>query len=152
MTESKPTAESRFVYVTYIRAPAQTVWDYLIDPEQNKAFWSGYHQESSWRKGADYRIISADGKVWDEGEVLEADPPRRLSVSWRHLVDEAMKAEGVSTASFDLEQQDNGVTKVTLVHTIAVAESKFIVAVSRGWPMILSSLKSLLETGQPLGG
>jgi uncharacterized protein YndB with AHSA1/START domain len=152
MTESKPAAESRFVYVTYIRAPAQTVWDYLTDPEQNKAFWGGYHQQSSWRKGADYRILGADGKVWDEGEVLAADPPRRLSVSWRHLVDEAMKAEGVSTASFDLEQQADGVTKLTLVHTIAVADSKFIVAVAGGWPMILSSLKSLLETGRPLAG
>jgi uncharacterized protein YndB with AHSA1/START domain len=152
MTENHPAAESRFVYVTYIRAPAQAVWDHLTDPEQNKAFWGGYHQDSSWREGDAYRILGPDDKVWDEGEVLVAEPPRRLAVSWRHQVDEAMKAEGVSTASFELEPQEDGVTKLTLVHTIAVADSKFIVAVSGGWPMILSSLKSLLETGQPLAG
>src|SRR6516162_6711468 len=119
-------AESRFVYVTYIRAPAQKIWEALTDPEQNKVFWGGYHQQSSWRVGDDYRIAGPDGRVWDEGKVLAFEPPRRLSVSWLHVSDEAMKAEGHSTATFDLEDTGKGVTKLTVTHAIPVERSKLI--------------------------
>jgi uncharacterized protein YndB with AHSA1/START domain len=142
---------SRFVYVTYIRAPAEKIWEHLTSPELNKLFWGGYHQESGWKVGDDYAIQDAGGKAWDTGKVLASDPPRHLSVSWRHLNDPDMKAEGVSTATFDLQPGVEGVTKLTLTHTIDAPDSKLIGAVSTGWPMILSSLKSLLETGSPLG-
>ena len=89
-------AESRFLYVTYIRAPAQTVWNALIDPAQNRQFWSGYHQESSWEVGADFAIVGAEGKAWDTGKVLAFDPPRHFQVTWLHQHDAAMKAEGGS--------------------------------------------------------
>jgi len=153
MAESRfvPAAESRFVYVTYIRAPAEKVWAALTDPQLNRKFWGGYHQQSSWAVGDDYAIVGPEGDAWDSGKVLEADPPRRLSVSWLHLRDEAMKAEGVSTASFDLETSPEGITKLTLTHSIGASPSKFIEAVSTGWPSILSSLKSLLETGVAIG-
>jgi uncharacterized protein YndB with AHSA1/START domain len=144
-------AESRFLYLTYIRAPAQKVWDALTDPAQNKLFWSGYHQESSWQVGADFAIVGAEGKAWDTGKVLAFDPPRHFSVTWNHQHDAAMKAEGESTCSFDLEALSDELTKVTITHTMPVSESKLIGAVSTGWPMIMSSLKSLLETGRALG-
>jgi uncharacterized protein YndB with AHSA1/START domain len=142
-------AESRFVYVTYIRAPAQKVWDHLTDPEQNKLFWSGYHQQSSWRVGEDYKIVDAAGKAWDTGKVLAFDPPKRLSVTWLHLSDAEMTAEGESTATFELESLGE-TTRLTVTHSIGVQPSKLIEAVSTGWPMILSSLKSLVETGKAL--
>jgi uncharacterized protein YndB with AHSA1/START domain len=144
-------AESRFVYVTYIRAPAEKVWEHLTTPELNKLFWGGYHQHSGWQVGDDYQVLGPDGRAWDSGKVLAADKPRRLSVSWLHLNDAAMKAEGVSTATFDLQAGGEGVTKLTLTHTMGVADSKLIGAVSVGWPSILSSLKTLLETGKALG-
>ena len=144
-------AESRFLYVTYIRAPAQKVWDALIDPEQNKVFWSGYHQASSWDVGADFAIVSADGKAWDTGKVLAFDPPKHFTVTWNHQHDAAMKAEGESTCRFDVEALSDALTKLTVTHVMPVADSKLIGAVGTGWPMILSSLKSLLETGMPLG-
>ena len=143
-------AESRFLYVIYIFAPPQKIWDHLTDPEMNKKFWSGYHQDSSWRVGADYKITAADGRVWDEGKVLESDPPRRLRVSWNHLADPAMQAEGESICTFELEAAQPGVTKLTLTHEIGVADSKLIVAVSGGWPSILSGLKTLVESGHTL--
>jgi uncharacterized protein YndB with AHSA1/START domain len=126
-------AESRFVYVTYIRAPAEKVWEHLTTPELNKLFWGGYHQHSGWQVGDDYQVLGPDGRAWDSGK------------------DAAMKAEGVSTATFDLEAGGEGVTKLTLTHTMGVADSKLIGAVSVGWPSILSSLKTLLETGKALG-
>jgi uncharacterized protein YndB with AHSA1/START domain len=143
-------AESRFVYVIYIRAPAQKVWDALTDPEANRKFW-GYSQRSSWQEGGDYEIVDGEGKAWDTGKVLACTPPTHLQVTWLHQHDAAMKAEGVSTATFDLETPAEGVTKVTVTHTMPVADSKLIGAVSTGWPGIFSSLKSLLETGQAIG-
>jgi uncharacterized protein YndB with AHSA1/START domain len=144
-------AESRFLYLTYIRAPAQKVWEALTDPAMNKQFWSGYHQQSSWQVGADFAIVGAEGKAWDTGKVLAFDPPRHFSVTWQHQHDAAMKAEGESVCSFDLEALGEALTKLTVTHVIGVADSKLIGAVSTGWPMILSSLKSLLETGKALG-
>ena len=144
-------AESRFLYVTYIRASAEKVWGALTDPAMNKVFWSGYHQESSWKVGADFAIVGPEGNAWDTGKVLAFDPPRHFQVTWLHQHDEAMKAEGESTCSFDLDALTPEMTKLTVTHTMAVAESKLIGAVSTGWPMIMSSLKSLLETGRALG-
>ena len=143
--------ETRFLYVTYIRAPAQKVWDALTDPEQNRKFWGGYHQETAWEQGADYNIVGPDGRPWDSGKVVAIDPPKRLSVTWLHLRDQTMRAEGESVATFELETSPTGITKLTVTHTIGVANSKLIAAVSTGWPMICASLKSLLETGVALG-
>ena len=143
-------AESRFVYVTYIRATPQAVWDELTDPERNKLFWSGYHQETSWKVGDDYEIVGPDGRAWDVGKVLACDPGKRLQVSWLHQHDAAMRAEGESICTFELEAASPEVTRLTLTHAIERADSKLIGAVSNGWPSILASLKSLIETGRAL--
>jgi uncharacterized protein YndB with AHSA1/START domain len=143
-------AESRFLYVTYIRATPQRIFEALTDPAKNKLFWSGYSQRTSWAKGADYAIVSGDGEAWDTGKVLACDAPRRISVTWTHQKDAAMKAEGESVATFDIEPVNDHVTRLTVTHTIGVVPSTFIEAVSTGWPSILASLKSLLETGTGL--
>jgi uncharacterized protein YndB with AHSA1/START domain len=143
-------AESRFVYVTYIRATPQAIWDELTDPERNKLFWSGYHQQTSWKVGDDYEIVGPDGRAWDTGKVLANEPPKRLCVTWLHQHDEAMRAEGESTCTFELAPVSPEVTQLTVTHAIEVANSKLIGAVSNGWPSILASLKSLIETGRAL--
>jgi uncharacterized protein YndB with AHSA1/START domain len=143
-------AESRFVYVTYIRATPQQIWEELTDPERNKLFWSGYHQQTSWKVGDDYEIVGPDGRAWDSGKVVASDPPKRLSVTWLHQHDEAMRAEGESTCTFELEPATESVTKLTVTHAIGLANSKLIGAVSNGWPSIIASLKSLIETGRAL--
>ena len=143
-------AESRFVYVTYIRATPQAIWDELTDPERNKLFWSGYHQQTSWKVGDDYEIVGPDGRAWDTGRVLANEPPKRLCVTWLHQHDEAMRAEGESTCTFELAPVSGEVTQLTVTHAIEVANSKLIGAVSNGWPSILASLKSLIETGRAL--
>jgi uncharacterized protein YndB with AHSA1/START domain len=90
-----------------------------------------------------------DGRVADTGEVLEIDPPRRLVLSWRNEFRPELKAEGYSRATFDIAFAGDMV-KLTVTHEIDKEGSKFIEAVSGGWPSILSSLKSLLETGKAL--
>ena len=87
-----------------------------------------------------------DGRVIDTGEVVEADLPRRLVLTWRNEMNPEWKAEGYSRCTMDIEAMDNAV-KLTLTHTMERADSKLIGGVSGFWPLILSNLKSLLETG-----
>ena len=141
----------RFVYVTYIRSTPQKVWDALTRPELTRLFWFGVHQESDWTAGAEWKMKFADGRLADAGKVLEADPPRRLKLEWRHQLDPQLHAEGASRCLYEIEPVKEGV-RLTVTHEIDVEKSKFIVAVSGGWPQILSSLKSYLETGRALEG
>ena len=142
-------ADSRFVYVTYIRTTPEKLWRALIEPEFTRQFWVGTWQESDWKPGASWRIMIPDGRVADSGEVLEIEPQRRLVLSWRNEFKPELRAEGYSRLTYELEQQGESV-KLTVIHEIDKPDSKFIGAVSNGWPHILASLKSLLETGSSL--
>lgn len=142
-------AESQFVYVTFIRTTMEKLWNALREPEFTRQFWFGTTQECEWKPGAQWNIKFADGRVADTGEVVEIDPPRRLVLKWRNELFPEMTAEGYSRMTYELEQQGDTV-KLVLTHVMEKSDSKFIKAVSTGWPIILSSLKSLLETGKPL--
>jgi uncharacterized protein YndB with AHSA1/START domain len=143
-------SNSRFFYVTFIRAPQQKVWDAITQPEQTKLYWHGVRNISDWTLGADWQLEFADGRVADTGKVLEIDPPRRLVLEWRNEFLPELKAEGFSRCTFEISEE-HSITRLAVTHEIDVEGSKLIEAVSGGWPMILSSLKSLLETGTPLG-
>ena len=142
-------SKSEFVYVTYIRTTADKLWQALTSPEFTKQYWFGVESRSTFTKGAHWELVAPDGRVFDKGEIVESDPPRRLVIDWRHQLVDEMRAEGPSRCSFDLEPQGETV-KLTIVHGIDVADSKLVKGVSNGWPHILASLKSLLETGKAL--
>ena len=142
-------ADSRFVYVTYIRTTPEKLWRALIEPEFTRQFWCETRQECEWKPGASWRLMIPDGRVADSGEVLEIEPGRRLVLKWRNEFIPEMRADGDSRLTYELEQQGEAV-KLTLIHEIDKSGSKLIEAVSRGWPHILASLKSLLETGESL--
>ena len=142
-------SNSRFAYVTYIRATPEKLWQALTDPEFTRQYWSECWQESQWKTGSSWQLMIPGGRVGDSGEILEIDPPRRLVVSWRNEFKPEMREEGYSRMTYELEKQ-GGSVKLTVIHQMDQPGSKFIEAVSTGWPMILASLKSLLETGEPL--
>jgi uncharacterized protein YndB with AHSA1/START domain len=142
-------AESQFVYVTFIRTTPEKLWQALTQPEFTRQFWMNTTQECEWKPGASWRIAKPDGSTADSGEVVEIDPPRRLVLKWQNHMFPEMTAEGVSRLTYALEKQGDSV-KLTVTHQMDRSESKFIKAVSNGWPIILSSLKSLLETGDAL--
>ncbi|MDP3492269.1 MAG: SRPBCC family protein [Hyphomonadaceae bacterium] len=141
--------QSKFVYVTYIRTTPEKLWAALIEPEFTRQYWAGTHQESDWKVGADWKLMIPDGRIGDSGKVLEFDPPRRLVVTWRNEFMPELKAEGHSTCTYELEPAGSAV-KLTVTHEMSMAHSKMINAVSQGWPHLLASLKSLLETGESL--
>ena len=142
-------ASSRFVYVTYIRTTPEKLWQALIDPEFTRRYWCETRQESEWKPGAPWRSMIPDGRIGDSGEILEIERPRRLVLTWRNEFKPELRAEGYSRLTYELEKQGESV-KLTIIHEIDKPDSKLIEAVSGGWPLILASLKSLLETGEPL--
>ncbi|MGD0191749.1 MAG: SRPBCC family protein [Rhizomicrobium sp.] len=142
-------SQSKFVYVTFIRTTPEKLFDALRLPEFTRAYWSETWQDCDWKKGAPWKLMIPDGRLGDSGEVLEFDPPRRFAVSWRNEFKEDVKEEGYSRATFELEPVGDAV-KLTVTHEIERENSKLVEAVSGGWPPLLSSLKSLLETGVPL--
>lgn len=139
-------SESRFVYVTYIRATPERLWNAITSNEFSREYWLGAHLETEWKVGGAWKIVLSDGRVADTGEITEFDPPVRLVIRWRNEFKPELKAEGVSLCTMELEPVDEAV-KLTVTHSIDREESKVIRAVSGGWPQILSNLKSLLETG-----
>jgi uncharacterized protein YndB with AHSA1/START domain len=140
---------STFVYVSYIRTTPDELWSALTDAEFMKEYWFGVQCESEWTAGSSWKMVHADGKISDAGEIVEADPPRRLVIRWRHVDKPDLKAEGDSLCTMELEPSGPSV-KLSITHTIEHERSKLIVAVSGGWPKIISNLKSLLETGTPV--
>ena len=141
--------KSTFVYVTYIRTTPEKLWAKLTETGVAREFFWATALQAEWKVGGAWNSTAPDGTVVDGGEVVEIDPPVRLVLTWRHEMQREKKAEGYSRATFQLEQKE-GMVKLTVIHEMDRGQSKFIEAVSNGWPTILSSLKSLLETGEAL--
>jgi len=139
-------ARSTFVYVSYIRTTPEKLWSALTDAEFMKQYWFGVHGESQWTAGSPWKSVSPQGQILDAGAIVEAEPPRRLVIRWQHQDKPELKAEGESLCTIELEQSGTAV-KLSITHTIEREPSKFIEAVSGGWPKVISNLKSVLETG-----
>jgi uncharacterized protein YndB with AHSA1/START domain len=140
---------SKFVYVTYIRTTPEKLWQALTKPEFARQYWFGVALESTWKKGAPWQMVFEDGTVSDDGEIVESKPPTRLVLKWHHRLFPEMESEGWSRCSFDITVE-KGIAKLSVVHEIDRDNSRMIEGVSGGWPQILSSLKSFLESGEPL--
>jgi len=139
-------AKSRFVYVTYIRTTPEKLWAALTTPEFMKKYWFGMNFETDWKVGSPWKLIFPDGRIADAGEIVEFDKPKRLVLRWRNQLRPELHEEGYARCAIEVEPA----VKLTIVHDIDKPGSKLIGAVSIGWPKILSSLKTLLETGTVL--
>jgi uncharacterized protein YndB with AHSA1/START domain len=140
-------ARSTFAYVIYIRTTPERLWSALTnDSEFMKQYWFGVHCQSEWTAGSSWKMVGPEGQLFDDGEIIEAVAPRRLVIRWQNRTKPELTAEGVSLCTMELEPSGSAV-KLSITHTIEREPSKFIEAVSGGWPKIISNLKSLLETG-----
>ena len=146
-------SKSRFVYVTYIRTTPEKLWEALTTPEFMRQYWFGSIAESRWTAGSPWKLLFQDGTLADSGEIIEAEPGRRLVIRWLNEWKPEIKAEGASLCTMEIEpvtDVDVPAVKLSITHEIDREPSQFIGAVSGGWPRILSNLKSLLETGSIL--
>jgi len=143
----------KFVYVTYIRTTPEKLWAALTDPLMIKKYWFSITAESTFKAGSSWCLKFEDGRTADTGEILESDPPKRLVIHWRNEFRPELKAEGYSRCTMEIEMADyypdfgGKAVKLTIIHELEGEGTKFIEAVSGGWPKVLSNLKSLLETG-----
>ena len=124
-------ARSTFVYLTYIRTTQQKLWSALTDVEFMKQYWFGMQCESRWTPGSSWKMVAGDGRVFDAGEIVEADPPKRLVIRWRQEITPELKAEGDSLCTMEL-QSSGAAVKLSITHSIEREPSKFISAVSGG--------------------
>lgn len=137
------------VYITYVRTTPQKVWDALTQSQFTKQFFLGRTVESDWRQGSLWRLIMPDGKTDVDGEVLVSDPPRKLRVTWFvRWIGDAPKEPTIVT--YDIEPAGELVKLTMTQHTDAKIPRKYLEGGRQGWAAILSSLKSLLETGEAL--
>ena len=141
---SKP----EFVYTTVIRTTPEKLWHALTDKDFTESYWYGCSLHSDWKVGSRMHM-DRGGQVMNECVVLESDPPRRLAYSWHTVFDEDMKKEKPSRVTFVLEPGQDAV-KLTVTHEGFPEGSKTLPSIAGGWPSVLSSLKSMLETGKPL--
>ncbi|WP_340150036.1 SRPBCC family protein [uncultured Sneathiella sp.] len=145
MTNEKTT----FVYVTYIRATQQKIFDAITRPEIAARYW-GHGNVSDWKVGSKWEHVrdNEEKKVNIAGDVIEIDPPKRLVISWSDP-SEYDNREAHSRVTFDLVPYEDMV-RLTVTHDELEAGSGMANGISRGWPLVLSSLKSYLETDEAI--
>ena len=171
MTTATQTNVTTHVYRVYIKATPQAIWDAITKPEWTERYGYGLRGEYALRPGGAYRALSSEAMKTEgaargfevpdvavDGEVIEADPPRRLVQTWRLLMDPEIAAEGFTRLTYEIEEANGGVTKLTVTHdlkgapklAVLVAGDREAEGAGGGWSWVLSGLKTLLETGTPL--
>lgn len=138
--------KTSFVYVTYIRSTPEKVFEAIMQPDMTRRYW-GHENVSDWKPGSAWEHVRANDerKVNIVGKVVEVLPPTRLVITWASP-SEAENPESYSRVSFDVEEYD-GMVRLTVTHDELEEGSGMEKGISKGWPIVLSSLKSLLETG-----
>jgi uncharacterized protein YndB with AHSA1/START domain len=140
---------NQFVYVTYIAAPAQKVYDSITQPEVARRYW-GHENVSDWAPGSTWSHVKADAghKVQVTGKVVEANPPKKLVITWVNP-DRVGEPEAYSRVTFEIAPYEDMV-RLTVTHDELEAGGSMAGGISKGWPIVLSSLKSFMETGHSL--
>jgi uncharacterized protein YndB with AHSA1/START domain len=138
-----------FVYVIYIAATPAAVWDGLTSGDFTQQYWGGLRIQSDWKVGSPVIHVGRNGTVGLEGEVLEAERPRVLAYTFHMLVGPEKRSEQPSRVRFEVEPVGSMV-RLTLTHDRFEQGSATFEDTRHGWPAIMGSLKTLLETGAPL--
>jgi uncharacterized protein YndB with AHSA1/START domain len=143
-------SKERFVYTTYIATTPEKVWKALIEGELTRQYWK-HETVSDWKPGSKWELVADDGKgtVKVVGKVVELIPNKRLVLTWCD-VDGAVDSVTCSRVAMDIESE-GGLVRLTVTHDELEPGSEMLRGISKGWPRVLSSLKSFLETGKPLG-
>ncbi len=135
------------VFEIYIRTTPERLWEAITDPELRRKYNFGVGVASDWKTGSRYELTLPGGGSLAEGENLEVEPPRRLVQSFNALWSEDVKQEGTSRVTWEIEQVEDS-CRLTVTHDQLREDAHG--EIYGGWPMILSGLKTLLESGELL--
>jgi uncharacterized protein YndB with AHSA1/START domain len=143
-----PESAPEFVYTVYIAAPVERVWNALVDSDVTRQYW-GHENRSDWKPGSrwEHVRIGPDNVVDIAGKVIEIDPPHRLVTSW-HAPDGEGDSARTSQVTYEITPMGEE-SKLVVTHS-DLNEPGMRAGVSQGWPLVLSSLKSFLESGKGL--
>jgi uncharacterized protein YndB with AHSA1/START domain len=140
--------ETTQIYQVFIKATPEQIWEAIVKPEFTTRYFHGAHIENSPERHVSH---GPDGSLWGDGPVLEYDPPRRLVHEWRSLYSPDLADEEPSRVTWEIEPHEQGYCKLTLTHDRLEGAPRTAASVAGpGWMFILSGLKTLLETGEPL--
>jgi uncharacterized protein YndB with AHSA1/START domain len=139
----------QFVYVTYIATSPEKLWKALIDPAMTTKYWQ-HVNVSDWKPGSrwEHRGADKERELKLVGKVIESSPARRLVLTWAFPADEA-REEKHTRVTFEIEPIGD-VVRLTVTHDRLEPDSKMLDGITKGWPKVLSSLKTMLEVGKPL--
>jgi uncharacterized protein YndB with AHSA1/START domain len=164
-TTSTSKSEETQVYRVFIKATPQAIWEAITTPEWTQRYGYQAPVDYDLRPGGAFRGLPSEAMVAHgapeviiDGEVVEADAPRRLVQTWRVLWDPEMEAEGFTRLTWEIEPSDGGVAKLTVTHElegapkVALQVAGQVPEAGGGWSWVLSDLKTLLETGSSLAG
>lgn len=140
----------RCVYVTYISTTPEKLWSALTDGEITEKYWWRHRNVSDWKPGSPWRHEDCDnpGTVDIAGKVVECAPPKRLVITWAFPADLGNAAK-TSRVTFEIEPMFEAV-RLTVTHDELEPDSEMLRGISQGWPKVLSSLKTFLETGKTM--
>jgi len=148
MTTTMTTAKIMQVYQVYIRATPEQIWEAITKPEFTERYFHGARVENTETR---HSARGPNDEVWGDSAVLEWDPPRRLVHGWRSLYSPELAEEEESRVTWEIEPQEEGICFLTVTHDQLEGAPKTAESVSGpGWMYVLSGLKTLLETGEPL--
>ena len=135
----------KLVYTTFIRSTPKKTWDAISNPKFARQYWAGMANVSDWKKGSKWEHLNPENEVWITGEVVECNPPKRLVLTWA----DPDNLKDKSRVTFEIAKVEDSVC-LTVTHDQFKAGSTMVGKVSWGWPRVLSSMKSFLETGKGL--
>ena len=141
------TAPATQVYDVFIKATPERIWEAITNPEfTEKYFYASRVELANGRR----RAFGPEGQLWGDEAILEEDAPRRLVHGWRALYDPELADEATSRVTWEIEPQEGGVSRLTVTHDQLEGAPRTAERVAGGWMYVLSGLKTLLETGEPL--
>jgi uncharacterized protein YndB with AHSA1/START domain len=147
-SDTPPTAQTVQVYQVFIKATPEAIWEAITTPEFTRRYFYDARITVTPER---YRSLGPDGDDWADDPTYEHDPPRRLVHGWRSLYDPELAVEPESRVTWEIEPRDGGVCLLTVTHDRLDASPMTAASVAgTGWMMVLSGLKTLLETGDPL--
>ncbi len=141
--------KTSFLYVTYILSTPEKVFEAITKPDLARRYW-GHENVSDWKPGSKWEHVRADDRtVQLVGEVVEVSPPDRLVITWANA-SQASDPASYSRVTFEIEAYEKDMVRLTVTHDELEAGSGMANGIKKGWPVVLSSLKSFLETGRGL--
>src|SRR5262245_5699276 len=142
-------SNEKFIYTTYIATTPEKVWQALIEGELTRQYWM-HENVSDWKPGSKWQLVADDGKstVKVVGKVVELITNKRLVLTWSNVAD--ADSSKSSRMTMDIETEGD-LVRLTVTHDELEPGSETLLGITKGWPRVLSSLKSFLETGKPLG-